>query len=213
MEIKKFTVNAFQENCYLLWNGETKQAIVIDPGMVTAQERNSVDDFITANALAIKAVLLTHAHVDHAASASYISEKYGCDIYANQLDFDLAENLPLQASAFHLRADVKPLMELKNICDGDELELCGESIKAIALPGHTRGGMAYYFPNLKSVFAGDSIFLGSIGRTDLWGGNYNDLIFSLKNKILTLPENTVIYPGHGPETNVQEERAYNTYLI
>ena len=212
MDIKKFTTNVFQENCYLLWSADSKSAIIIDPGMMTERERIVVDDFIASKNLTLRAVLLTHAHIDHAASASYISEKYGCDVYANKLDFELAEKLPLQAAAFHLRIDVSPLTILKSIGDGSELVIGGENIKAIAVPGHSRGGMAYYFPEHKSVFVGDSIFSGSIGRTDLWGGNMDDLISSVKNNILSLPDDTMIYPGHGPITNVLEEKRYNTYL-
>lgn len=212
MKITRFTTNLFQENCYLLWSEERKDAFVIDSGMMAEDERKCFDDFVLEKGIIIKRVLLTHVHIDHACSAAYVAQKYGCEIYANVEDADLALNLPIQAEAFHLKISVAPL-EIKNaVHDGEIMCLADEQIEALAVPGHSKGGMAYYLSESGSVFVGDSVFAGSIGRTDLWGGSFTDLVESVKAKLLTLPQETVIYPGHGPSTTVGEEKMRNPYL-
>ncbi|MGM9803666.1 MAG: MBL fold metallo-hydrolase [Muribaculaceae bacterium] len=212
MKISRFVTELFQENCYVVWDEESRQAAIIDPGMMKDGERQSVDDFIANNSLTLNYILLTHMHVDHVASAQYISTKYGCEIYAHNLDSDLGNILPLQVKAFHLKLNLTPLVANKYVTDGDRLQLAGETIEVLHTPGHSPGGVTYYFAQSCAAFTGDSVFNGSIGRTDLWGGDYDQLISAIRNKILTLPGDTVLYPGHGPSTTADDERQYNMYL-
>lgn len=212
MKIKQFTTNLFQENTFVLWSDKTNDAIIIDPGMMQNYERDIVDRFISDNNLTVNKVLLTHAHIDHAASAAYISTKYGCEVYANLGDNSLAEGLSMQAQMFHLKIDVQPLMIHKYLIDGDVLTLGDETIQVIATPGHSLGGLVYYLPEQKTAIVGDTIFQRSIGRTDLPGGNFSELIESIKTKVFTLPPETVLIPGHGPSTTVGEEIQSNPFL-
>ena len=212
MKIQQFTTDLFQENTFVLWNESTKDAIIIDPGMMQDHERNQVDSFIAANQLKINKVLLTHAHIDHAASAAYISTKYGCEVYGNIGDNSLAEGLLMQAQMFHLRIDAQPLVIHQYLNDGDTLALADEKIEVIATPGHSLGGLVYYLPKQNTAIVGDTIFQRSIGRTDLPGGNFTELINSIKTKIFTLPTDTVLIPGHGYSTTVGEEISGNPYL-
>ena len=212
MKINQFTTNLFQENTFLLWNDNTRNAIIIDPGMMQNYERDIVDKFIEDNKLKVNKVLLTHAHIDHAASAAYISTKYGCEVYGNLGDNSLAEGLPMQAQMFHLKIDVQPLVIHKYLNTGDTLSLDDESIEVIATPGHSLGGLVYYLPEQNTAIVGDTIFQRSIGRTDLPGGNFTELINSIRTKIFTLPTDTVLIPGHGYSTTVGEEISCNPYL-
>ena len=212
MKIQQFTTNLFQENTFVLWSDKTNDAIIIDPGMMNNSERDIVDKFIADKKLKVNKVLLTHAHIDHAASAAYISTKYGCEVFANLGDNSLAEGLPMQAQMFHLKIDVQPLVIHKYLIDGDVLTLGDEAIEVIATPGHSLGGLVYYLPEQKTAIVGDTIFQRSIGRTDLPGGNFGELIESIKTKVFKLPHETVLIPGHGPSTTVGEEIRCNPYL-
>ncbi len=212
MHIVKFTVNPFGENTYILRSGTSNKAIVVDPGMMTAPEREAVDGYITQNGLEPQCILVTHMHVDHVASAAWLAGKYGLRIKASKADAALAASLPSQAARFGLKIEVNPIDDYDTIGDGDSLSLDGEVINVLASPGHSPGGLAYYLPQSGAVLVGDSLFLGSIGRTDLPGGSHGQLVESIKTKILSLPGDTVVLPGHGPQTSVADEKAHNPYL-
>lgn len=212
MKIEKFTTNIFQENCYLVWNEQNKQGIVIDPGMMNDSERAILEEFISKNHITIQCVLLTHMHLDHAASAKIISQKHNCKIYGSAEDEDLSKNLQMQADFFHLKCAFNSFEIDCYTSDLEELDFANLKIVVLFTPGHTKGGTSYYFPQLHSVFVGDTLFSSSIGRTDLWGGDYDTLISSIKRKIMALPGDTIIYPGHGAKTSVNEEKQYNPFL-
>jgi len=212
MKIEKFTTNIFQENCYLVWNEQSKHGIVIDPGMMNDSERAILEEFISKNHITIQCVLLTHTHLDHAASAKIISQKYDCKIYGSAEDEDLSKNLQMQADFFQLKCTFDSFKIDCYTSDLEELDFANLKIVVLFTPGHTKGGTSYYFPQLQSVFVGDTLFSSSIGRTDLWGGDYDTLISSIKCKIMALPGDTIIYPGHGTKTTVNEEKQYNPFL-
>ena len=212
MHIVKFTVNPFGENTYILRSGTSNKAIVVDPGMMTAPEREAVDGYITKNGLEPQCILVTHMHVDHVASAAWLAGKYGLRIKASKADAALAASLPSQAARFGLKIEVNTIDDYDTIGDGDSLNLDGEVINVLASPGHSPGGLAYHLPQSGAVLVGDSLFLGSIGRTDLPGGSHRQLVESIKTKILSLPGDTVVLPGHGPQTSVADEKAHNPYL-
>ncbi|MGN1264480.1 MAG: MBL fold metallo-hydrolase, partial [Muribaculaceae bacterium] len=162
--------------------------------------------------LKVKYILLTHAHLDHAAAAEDLAKKYGVEVYANMSDAELAQNLPDQAMRFRLPVNLKPLKFDKFLNDGDILMLGDERIEVIATPGHSMGGLMYYVPESGFACVGDTIFQGSIGRTDLPGGDFYTLINAIKEKVFSLPDETVLFSGHGPSTTVLREKQMNPYV-
>ena len=212
MKIKMFVTNDFMELCYLLIEENTKETAIVDPGMMKEAKIDEVCSFIRDNDLKVKYVLLTHAHVDHAASAEILAKKYGVEVCGNIGDESLAQNLADQAMRFHLPVKLSPLTIGRHLSDCDVLTLGLEQINVITTPGHSEGGLTYYVPTSGFACVGDTIFDGSIGRTDLPGGDFETLIDSIKKKIFTLPDETVLFSGHGPSTSVIREKNYNPYV-
>jgi glyoxylase-like metal-dependent hydrolase (beta-lactamase superfamily II) len=211
MKINQFTVNPFGENVYIVWSEITHNAVVIDPGMMTEDERNTIMSFLNQNNLNVQMILLTHAHVDHAASANWLSCATGAAIHMSAKDDMLASHLQEQVHMFGLGITVLPLANYTAVDERAALSLDGNEIRVIKTPGHTPGSVAFYLPALGVLFAGDTIFQGSVGRTDLPGGDFNALTSSIKNKILKLPTQTKILPGHGSHTTIATEIATNPY--
>lgn len=212
MKVTKFTVNPFGENTFLAWDEATRHAAIIDPGMMQEHERNVVVQFIEQNQLVMQWVLLTHCHIDHVTSARWMADRYDIPVAASPLDDLLAQALPQQAQHFRLNLPLDALSVDKPLHDGDVITLGGETLHVLATPGHSQGGLIFYAPDSALAFTGDTIFDGSIGRTDLPGGDYDTLIGSIRAKVLTLPSDTMLIPGHGPSTTVANERDYNPYL-
>ena len=207
-----FVTNDFMELCYLLIEENTRETAIVDPGMMKEAKIDEVCSFIRDNDLKVKYVLLTHAHVDHAASAEILVKKYGVEVCGNIGDESLAQNLADQAMRFHLPVKLSPLTIGRHLGDGETLTLGLEQINVITTPGHSEGGLTYYVPASSFACVGDTIFDGSIGRTDLPGGDFETLIDSIKKKIFTLPDETVLFSGHGPSTSVIREKNYNPYV-
>lgn len=212
MNVSRFEVNLFGENVYVLWNDATHHAIVVDPGMMRPQERDEVVAFIDGHQLQVKRLLLTHCHVDHSASARFVADRYGVGVEASPLDAPLAQHLPEQAAFFHLKVEVSPLLIDSPLNDGDVIMLDDDEIHVLATPGHTPGGLSFYIPSKGLALVGDSLFRGSVGRTDLPGGDHNALIASIKSKLLSLPAAVTLAPGHGPATTVADEKSFNPYI-
>ena len=211
MKINRFTVNPFGENVYVVWNDTTHHASIIDPGMMTDGERDAIMSFLSQNRLTTQMILLTHAHVDHVASANWLSCATMAKIHMSTNDDMLASHLQEQAQMFGLGITMPPLASYTAIDEKSSLSLDGNEIRVIETPGHTPGSVAFYFPSLNVLFAGDTIFQGSVGRTDLPGGDFNALTNSIKNKILKLPAQTKIFSGHGSPTTIAAEIATNPY--
>lgn len=212
MDVSRFELNPFGENTYILWHKTAKKAIVVDPGMMRDDERDLIVDFLDRHELTLQAVILTHLHIDHVTGAKWLADKYGVKILANKGDELLASSLPLQAQLFGLKIDVPSFNIDQALKDGDELMLGDEKIVVIATPGHSPGGICLYMPDSATVISGDTLFEGSIGRTDLPGGNFDRLISSIKTKLLTLPDDTVVAPGHGYTTTIGAEKQNNPFL-
>lgn len=206
MKIKKLILGPVQTNCYLVFNDDTKEGIIIDPA-------DSADRIIaTVGNLQVKPVgiLLTHGHFDHILAADFLNEHYGSSTYIHSEEADLASNPRLNASKSFGMYGTAKADELAE--DGEVLHLAGFSIKVLHTPGHTKGGACYYFEEEQVLFSGDTLFAQSVGRTDLPTGSYGTLIRSIKEKLFTLPEKTLVFPGHGEETTIEYEIQYNPYV-
>ena len=212
MNATMMSVNPFGENMYILWDEASHEAVVIDPGMMREGEREMVTKFIDEHQLNVKHVLLTHLHVDHITGARWLADKTGADVCGSALDNPLGQELPDQVAHFRINIEVEPLTVDRNLSEGDTLPLGDEIIQVLHVPGHSPGGLAFYVPHSNLLFSGDTIFNGSIGRTDLWGGDFAQLINSIREKILPLPDETVIASGHGPTTTVADEKRCNPFL-
>ena len=206
------TVNPFGENMYILWDEASHEAVVVDPGMMRDGEREMVTKFIDEHNLSVKHILLTHLHVDHITGARWLADKTGADVCGSALDNPLGQELPEQVAHFRINVEVEPLTVDRNLADGDTLQLGDETIQVLHVPGHSPGGLAFYLPQSALLISGDTIFNGSVGRTDLWGGDMAQLINSIREKILPLPDETVIASGHGPTTTIADEKRCNPFL-
>lgn len=212
MKITRLQYNPFGEMTHVLWHEDGKDAIVVDPGMMQRQEQEHFDFFVSSHNLKITKIILTHIHIDHVLGASSVKEKYGSSIEFHASDDFLLSAMPQQIHMFGLHIDYKPFVADRYLSEGDTLLLNGEKIKVIETPGHSLGSISLYAPSSNAIIVGDAVFKLSIGRTDLPGGNYSQLIGSINEKIMTLPGDTVIYPGHGDCTTVDDEKMYNPFL-
>lgn len=212
MKFISFSTRLFGENVFLLFDSTTKEAAIIDPGMMEAGEFAQLETMVSKEGLHVKYVLLTHAHIDHACAAKWAAEKYGAPICGSTADQTYASSMKEQAIMFHLPIRPDEFTIDKPLSDGDVLTLGASTIQVIATPGHTKGGLVFYIPQTGIAFVGDTIFRGSVGRTDLPGGDMGELTESIRTKIYTLPAATNLHPGHGPATTVEEEKNFNPYV-
>ena len=213
MKIQSFEFNLFGEQTYLIWNESSKEGVIVDPGMSNDVENTKITEFISNNEIKLKYILYTHLHIDHTFGHEYIKSTYSIPTIAHEADASLGESRQLQAQMFHLRTpELVPLIIDSPISDNEEIILGDEKLIAIHIPGHTQGSIAYYCPTSQFVVTGDALFYGSIGRTDLPGGNYPQLISSIQKRLLTLPRETNVYPGHGPSTTIDREITSNPFL-
>lgn len=202
----------FGVNCYVLWDPDTREAAIVDPGMADRAECDALDDFLTRNKLHATQLIDTHMHLDHIFGNLYVKERYGLPVRAAKADEFLGLTLNEQAARFRLPVKAEDHgidMELK---DGDVLHVGGEELRVLAVPGHSPGSVALYAPESGFVITGDALFAGSIGRTDLPGGDFATLIGSIREKLMKLPPETVVLPGHGDETTIGRELKSNPYI-
>ncbi len=211
MTIKTFTFNPFQENTYLVFD-ETNEAVIIDAGCLQAAEKQALSRFIEDNKLTLKRVLNTHLHLDHQFGNKFLFDTYGIAPEACIEDEFLLENVVAQARSygFPVTEEAQPLGAY--ITENQEINFGNSSLKAIHAPGHSPGSMILYSEKDGVMFAGDVLFQGSIGRTDLPKGDYASLILAITKKLLVLPDSTVVYCGHGPSTTIGYEKKNNPYL-
>lgn len=212
MKIKQIPNNPFQENTYVVWDEATMEAAIVDCGALFPQEEERIDVFVNDNNLKIKYILNTHLHLDHCFGNAWAAERYGVLPMAHEDDETLLARMGEQARMFGLPFEVRTEKLGGYLKDGDVLKLGDNEIKVIHTPGHSRGGLCFYIPAAGWLVSGDSLFEGSIGRTDLEGGSYATLIKSITERLLILPEETVVYPGHGAYTTIGEEKKSNPFL-
>lgn len=213
MKIKTFVFNPFGECTYLVWDPDTRDAMVIDPGMSNARERLTFDSFITEQKLHLVHMVNTHLHLDHTWGNDHLATTYGLKTEASKGDAMLGARRREQAQMFGMAHEsVGPLKVDVELHKGDVIAVGELRFKVLEVPGHSEGGIALYEAAEGVLFSGDSLFEGSIGRTDLPGGDHRTLISSIRRELLSLPPSTVIYPGHGRPTTVARELATNPYL-
>lgn len=209
-------VGWLQCNCSIVGDAQTREAIVIDPG----DEVDRILEILTRHGLNVRAVLVTHAHIDHVGGLQKVHQATGAPVLMHPEDLELYRDLEGQAARIGLRAPAK--VEVDGLLrEGDTLRWGRYQAHILHTPGHTRGSVSLYLPSKlvqeKAVepgklFAGDTLFAGSIGRTDLWGGSFEEIMRSIHSKLLALPDETLVYPGHGSETTIGEERERNPFL-
>lgn len=214
MEVKQFIFNPFQENTYVVWSEPSMEAVIIDCGAATDSEREELEYFIENKDLKIKHLINTHLHLDHCFGNAWAAEKWNVPTKASESDHKLLKKLPVQAAAFGVPEEyVRGGSDaFSAVSEGDVIEFGDCRLEVIETPGHTEGGVCFYEREEAVLFAGDSLFNGSVGRTDLPGGSYKDLINSLQQKVVVLPGNVKVYCGHGPYTFIDDEKKYNPYL-
>ncbi len=205
LTIEHLMVGPLQANCFIVGDEETGRAVIIDPG----GDGPAILNAVASRRWEVTAVLNTHAHFDHIAANEVVKKGTGAPLMAPAGDVPLMAHAHMSARVYGLEVDASPEPD-RYLQDGDVINLGDEKIKVLATPGHTPGGAT--FVTSIGIFPGDSLFAGSIGRTDLPGGDFATLIRSIRDRILSLPDDTPVYPGHGPATTVGRERQYNPFL-
>ena len=194
-------------NCYLLCNMDIKECVLIDP----ADSQDEISRMIDESGCSLKGILLTHGHFDHIMAADAVRDKYGVKVYASCDEKNTLEQPHINlGEAYGLKLSVKADVWHK---DGEILKLAGFDIEALHTPGHTGGGSCYYIREIGVLFSGDTLFCGSVGRTDFPGGSMSEIVRSIKEKVMVLPDDTKVYPGHGEGTSVGYERENNPFLV
>ena len=211
MDIQVFTFNPIQENTYLLSDGQG-HALVVDPGNSTAGEHRRLQQAIDSAGLQLEGILCTHLHFDHILGIPFLQRQYRCDFRAHRQDESWLHNISGIAAAFGLQVPDMELRLEKTLKDGDHITLGEIDLEVLFTPGHSAGGLCFYAAREQALFCGDTLFAGSIGRTDLPGGDYATLIDSIRDKLLCLPDETVVYPGHGPVSSIGEEKQMNPFI-
>jgi len=206
MRIEIFTLGELQENAYLVLDDNYPEAVVIDPGDYPKRLVSRIEE--TGKTLA--AILLTHGHWDHVTGVRELRLAFDAPIYLHEADRALYEHVVEQAEFFGFYAEPQPPVD-HTLKDGDVVEVGLFRFEVLHTPGHTPGGVCFRMNNV--VFVGDTIFAGGVGRSDLPGGSHEKLIDGIRRKLLTLDDNVVLYPGHGPPTTVGEERRSNPFLV
>ncbi len=210
ISIETFVFNPFMENTYLL-SDSSGECIIVDAGCYEQEEREKLAGFIEAGNLKPVGLVNTHCHIDHVLGVAYLKERYGIPFSIHRQEELLLRNTEAQGNFYGLETG-PPARPDRFLADGDPVTFGESSLRAIHVPGHSPGSLALYSPDEKFILGGDVLFRGSIGRTDLPGGDHGTLINSIHEKLLVLDDGTRILPGHGPETSIAIERNTNPYL-
>lgn len=208
IEVRSFVAPGFGENAYLVWRPGSASAVAIDPGA----EAEAMADTLSAEGVRLEAVLLTHAHIDHVEGVAALVRRARAPVYLHIDDAPLYKGVAVQAMQFGLHVEELPPVD-HSLEHGQVLELAGLTFQVRHVPGHAPGHVILYIEDVGVAFSGDVVFQGSIGRTDLPGGNFTQLIEGIRQQVLTLPDDTTLYTGHGPETTVGHERTTNPFLV
>lgn len=206
LRVEQYVVGSVQTNCYFAINENTSEVLIVDPGARAKRLAEIIDE----GKLNPTAILLTHGHFDHAGGAAELAERYGIKVYAEEHERETLENPAINLSVWEgrqLSYHVDVFLH-----DEQEIDLAGFHIRVLHTPGHTVGGCCYYFSYQNAVFSGDTLFAQSVGRTDFPKGSASELIRSIEEKLMPLPDETTVYTGHNEITTIGTERMYNPYL-
>lgn len=212
LKIARFEFSLFGINTYVVFDPESREAAIIDPGMMGIEEENAMRDFIEHEHLKVTHLINTHLHIDHAVGNRFVADRYGVGVEAHPLDEPLLQRIMDQAREFGIREKVHPTEIEHRLKEGDVIRIGSGSLEVIHVPGHSPGSIVLYDRADGFIIAGDVLFQGSIGRTDLPGGSYDQLVRGITEKLLQLPDNTDVFPGHGPATTIGRERVANPFL-
>lgn len=210
LHIKCFTFNPFQENTYLLYDTEGV-ATLIDPGCYTDEEKRELEAFIGEEGLQVTQLLNTHCHIDHVLGNAWAMNRFQISLQIHALEVPVLKSVEVYAPNYGFQ-DYVPSMANSFLVEGQEIQVGNEKLRCIFVPGHAPGHLVFYHEASKRCIAGDALFKGSIGRTDLPGGNHALLLEKIKSQLFVLPEETLIFPGHGPETSIGYEKKNNPFV-
>ena len=212
MKIARLIFNPIQENTYIIWD-DTLEAAVIDAGNMNERENEVLAKFIADNGLKPKYALNTHGHFDHLLGVDFLREKYGAQLAMSSKDEFLLKGASVSAELFGVKADALPEAIDVDLEGMQSISFGHSELQIISTPGHTPGHVAFYEPNAKILFTGDTLFRESIGRTDLPGGDYSWIMRSILDRIVPLGDDVVFHPGHGPSSDVGHEVLYNPFVV
>ncbi len=210
MKFKVFENNPYQENTYILYT-ENGNCAIVDPGMYTAAEQNAVVNFIKENGLKPELLLNTHCHIDHVLGNKFVFDQYGLKPQFNKGELIVLQSIPSYAPQQGFDYQLSPEPETY-LPESGQITLGGEVLELLFVPGHSPAHLCFYSKADKFIIGGDALFRGSIGRTDLPGGNHSLLLESIKSQLFTLPEDVEVYPGHGPHTTIGFEKLNNPFF-
>lgn len=211
MNIAIFTLNAFSENTYILYD-DTKDCVIVDPGCSNPAEEQELVSFIETNGLTPVRLLNTHCHIDHVLGNKFISDKYGLKLEAHKIEEVVLAAAPMSSQIYSIPYTTSPEIEVF-LDETQQVTFGNTTLDILFTPGHSPGSISFFHKESKQLIAGDVLFQGSIGRTDLPGGDYDTLITSIKTQYFPLGDEVRAYPGHGPSTTIGEERVSNPFLV
>ena len=211
LKIKSFEFNPIQENTYLVYN-ELKECVIIDPGCYFEDEKDELTGFIEKMDLKPTMLLNTHCHLDHVFGNKFIAERFNLKLHIHENEKRVLEFAPVSGLTYNMPFDnyKGDLIFLK---ENDMIKIGDDEVKVLFTPGHSPGSLSFYFEKENFVISGDALFYQSIGRTDLPGGDHEILLDSIRKKLLTLPAETTVFSGHGPQTSIGSEKQYNPFLL
>jgi hydroxyacylglutathione hydrolase len=207
MILEMLTVGPFQENCYIIGDQESGVGAVVDPG----DEASRIAMAVEGTDLEIASIIVTHAHIDHVGAVAALVDEYACPVMMHAEAEPMLKQLPTQAMMMGLKFGKVPAVD-RHIGDGEVLDVGDLRLRSLYTPGHAPGHLAFYVEDEDLVLSGDALFAGSVGRTDLPGGSMEVLMRSIEERLLTLPDETRVFPGHGPQTEIGNERTSNPFL-
>ena len=208
MIIETFPVGLLQCNCTIIGSDQTREAVIIDPG----DDVPRIVSRLAHHKLTARYIIATHGHIDHVGGFKELKEATGAPVYLHEGDLFLYNALAMQAQLLGITPPSSTEVDARMV-DGDEIGAGEVKLRVHHTPGHTPGSICFYSAGDDArLYAGDTLFMGSIGRTDLWGGSFEEIMDSLRNKVITLPDETVVIPGHGPATTIGREKRFNPFL-